>query len=174
MFIKYNGTNVHALPLVTFKDVRIRNKRTGKVRVVQKVDNQQSPREVFSFKPGWNLFPNHVWEQNVNTPSIQKMIKKKTIEFMAHKVTVNQRTSSGKLKKVERVIGQDDKPVKLKYFGELDAVKIVKSTWNRDMLQEWLEEETRYRVKKVISKQVEPLLANTTKEDEDDFADLDT
>jgi hypothetical protein len=175
MFINYKGTNVHALPFVTYKEVRLKNKKTGKVRVIQQVDNSQNPREIHSLKPGWNQFPTHIWKQNEGSPSIQQMLKKKVIELMAVQVEIKQRTPSGKIKKIVKLVGQDDKPVKLKYFNEVDSVKIVKSTFNREMLQEWLDEERRHRVKKVLAKQLEPLLSKTGTEDDDDdegFSDV--
>jgi hypothetical protein len=173
MFIKYNGTNVHALPLISYKAVRLRNKKTGKIRIVQKVDNSQSPQQVHSLRPGWNQFPMNVWKQNESAPSIQHMLKKKIIEVMNTKVNVNVRTTSGKIKKVVKTLGQDDSPVKLKYFDEVSAMKIAKATFNRDMLQEWLDEENRSKVKRVISKQLEPLLATTEKSDDGDFEDFE-
>ncbi|CAM6004899.1 unnamed protein product [Sphagnum balticum] len=53
--------------------------------------------------------------------------------------------STGKVKFVETIIGQDDAEVTLKYFSEKQAIDVVKNTWNRDILQRWLDEEMRHK-----------------------------
>jgi hypothetical protein len=147
------------------------------VRVVQEVNNNQSPREVHALKPGWNQFPSQVWKQNETNPSIQSMIKKKMIEFMDAKVRVRIKTSTGKVKLEMRQVGTDDRPVRLRYFDEKQAIEIAKNTWDREMLQVWLDEETRHRVKKALTKQVEPLLNKGGQDDDDDgdgFEEIET
>lgn len=61
MLIKYNNTNVHALPYV--------NQTAGKQLI-------QSPSDVKWLQPGWNEFPSEVWKQNEKHPQIKKMIEK--------------------------------------------------------------------------------------------------
>lgn len=162
MFIKYNDTNVHALPYVTYRQVRLKNKKTGKVRVANQVNEMQSPQDIKWLRPGWNEFPSSVWEQNKNHPGIQKMLEDGKIEVMAEKVQVK----VGK-KTVTKVVGQDDEEVALKHFAETRAIAVVKGTYNRDILQRWLDEETRHKVKRALTKQIEPLL-NDNKEDDED------
>ena len=160
MFIKYNGTNVHAFPLVTMKTVRLKNKKTKKVRLVQKVDTNQSPQDVFWLRPGWNEFPKQVWEQNKENPGVKKMLKDGKIELMEAVVKTKVRTKAGKLKTVEKAIGQDDAEFRIKKLDEKMALAIIKDTFNREMLQRWLDEETRSRVKRALEKQINPLLPN--------------
>lgn len=162
MMIYYGGKNVHALPHVTTVPVTLRNKKTGKKRTVMRVDTTQSPQDIQWLRPGWNEFPKHVWEQNENHPGVQKMLKDKTIRLMAEKIQIK----SGK-KKITKVVGQDDEEIDLKLFAEARAIEIVKETLNRDILQRWLDEETRHKVKRALTKQIEPLL-NNTKDEEDD------
>jgi MarR-like DNA-binding transcriptional regulator SgrR of sgrS sRNA len=153
MMIKYNETNVHAIP----------NTATGAGHMAQ------GPAEIFSLRPGWNNFPAHVWKQHEKHPQIQKMIRAGKIELMADKVTVTVRSkSTGKTKKVVKLIGQSDEMIKLKYFDEKRAVAIVKGTLNRDMLQEWLDEESRHKVKRAIEKQIKPLLPSEEKAERDE------
>jgi len=169
MFIKYNGTNVHSLPHITYKAVKLRNKRTKKVRTEMRVDNRQSPQDVHWLRPGWNEFPAAIWEQNKEAPSIKAMLKKGLIEVMSFSVKKKVRSKeTGKVKVVEKVLGQDDSEMTLEFFDEKQSIDVVKSTFNRDMLQRWLDEETRHRVKRAITKQLEPLLNNSTKDEDDD------
>lgn len=161
MFIKYNDTNVHALPYVTYRQVRLKNKKTGKARLVKRVDTTQSPQDIQWLRPGWNEFPSHIWEQNKDHPGIKRMIDEGKIEIMSEKIQVKE----GK-KLVTKIIGQTDEEVSLKHFTETRAIAIVKGTLNRDILERWLDEETRHKVKRALKKQVEPLI-NKTSDDED-------
>ena len=52
-------------------------------------------------------------------------------------------------------------------FSAERAAEIVKQTWNRDMLQRWLDEETRHKVKRTLTKQIKPLLNESKDEDND-------
>ena len=88
MLIRYDGTNVHAMPFVAQKAVTLRNKKTGKKRTVMKLDLSQSPQDIPFLRPGWNEFPKHVWEQNRDHPGIKKMIKDKMIQVMSDVVSV--------------------------------------------------------------------------------------
>ena len=162
MFIKYNNTNVHALPYVQMVPITVRNKKTGKKRTVMRIDHSQSPQDIQWLRPGWNEFPSNVWLQNQEHPSIKKMLKEKVIEVMNEKVVVK----NGKAK-VTKIVGLDDSEIDLKVFAEARAIEIVKETLNRDILQRWLDEEMRHKVKRALMKQIEPLL-NNTKEEEDD------
>lgn len=162
MFIKYNQTNLHALPNVTHKAVVLRNKKTGKKRTVMRVDNRQSPQDIKWLRPGWNEFPKAIWDQNKDHPGIKKMLKDKTIEIMSDTVVVKQGRKS-----LKKVVGQDDEEVSLHLFSEARSIEIVKGTLNRDILQRWIDEETRHKVKRALTKQIKPLL-NDKKDDEDD------
>lgn len=162
MLIRYDGTNVHAMPFVAQKAVTLRNKKTGKKRTVMKLDLSQSPQDIPFLRPGWNEFPKHVWEQNRDHPGIKKMIKDKMIQVMSDVVSVK----VGK-KTIKLAIGQDDKELSLQDFSAERAAEIVKQTWNRDMLQRWLDEETRHKVKRTLTKQIKPLLNESKDEDND-------
>jgi hypothetical protein len=159
MMIKYNNNNVHAMPFVTQKVVTVKNKSTGKKRQVTRANYNLSPSDIPFLRPGWNEFPRQVWEQNKNHPGIQKMLEEKKIELMNDVVQVK----VGK-KTVEKIIGQDDEEITLKYFSDSRAVEIVKGTLNRDILQRWMDEETRHKVKRAITKQIEPLLNKPEKD----------
>lgn len=162
MFIKYTGTNVLALPHVT-------KIATGDKKLMQ------SPSDVKWFRPGWNNFPKAVWDQNADHPQIRKLIKKGVLVLFCEKAKVkvlNKKT--GRTKFVTKEVGMDDKPIKLRYFDEKLALKIVKETWDRDLLQMWDDDERRHKVKRALRKQIEPLLASKEDDaDEDDFDDED-
>ena len=161
MFIKYNETNIHAIPHIKTKQVRLKNRKTGKVRIEDRIDGAQSPQDIKWLRPGWNEFPREVWEQNKKSPVLMQMIKDKKIEVMNETVVVTE----GK-KKVKKVVGQDDEEVSLRLFSETRALEIVKDTLNRDMLQRWMDEETRHKVKRMLAKQIKPLLNNTKSDEE--------
>ena len=137
MMIKYNGTNVHALGHM------------------QPEANRQAmgPPDISFLRPGWNEFPKTIWAQYQEHPDIKKMLKKGKLEVMAEKVVVNKGA-----KKVTKVIGQDDKKIKLMELPEAKALQVAKGTFDRDLLQRWLDEETRHLVKRALTKQIEPLL----------------
>lgn len=156
MFINYTGTNVHALPQVNVANPML-----------------QSPQDVKWLRPGWNEFPKAVWDQNKSNPNVQKMLKKGIIKLLEYTATVKVKTKTGKIKLVKKAIGLDDSPVKLKYFDEKTAVTIAKNTYDRDLLQRWDDEETRHKVKKVLRKQIEPLMSSKDDEDEDDYGGVD-
>lgn len=165
MFIRYNETNCHAFGHINaeaLKSLKTPSKRGAKPII-------QSPQDVVWLRPGWNEFPKEVWDQNKDHPVVKKMLKRGKIELMSYKTKVKVRGANGKLKLVERLVGADDKPVRLKYFDDKLSIKIVKQTLNRDMLQRWLDEERRHIVKKALRKQLKPLLPN--KEDDDDDND---
>jgi hypothetical protein len=162
MMIKWNESRLHAIPYVSMKAVTLKNKKTGKKRTEMRVDGSQSPQDIKWLRPGWNEFPRHIWEQNKNHPQLMKFMKEKTIELMDDVVTIKE----GK-KKIVKHVGQDDEEVSLKWFTDSRAIEIVKGTLNREILQRWMDEETRHKVKRALTKQIEPLL-NPQKKDEDD------
>lgn len=166
MFIQYNNTNVHALPYLQYKTVRVKNKKTGKVKMVQKISTNQSPQDIQWLKPGWNEFPKAVWDQNKDHPQIKKMIAKGKIVVMNETVTI---TQAGK--KVKKLVGQTDESVKLKWFDPTRAKEIVKKTLDREILQRWLDAETRSPVKRALEKQIKPLISQPKDEDEGDEDD---
>lgn len=158
MYIKYNGTNVHALTYSSETDLKM----------------NQSPQEVVGLLPGWNEFPKKIWEQNKNAPSIQKMLKKGTIELMEDKVTVRMKDKkTGKVKAVKKVVGTDDRKIKLTWFDVARAVEIAKNTYHRDTLQRYLDEENRHPVKRALEKQIKPLLNDEAPDADEDWEDVD-
>jgi hypothetical protein len=167
MFIKYSGTNCHAMGNINKASLAAMKTPGREAKALI-----QSPQDVKWLRPGWNEFSTECWDQNKNHPQIVKMIKKNIIEIMNHTAKVKVRDKKGKVKLVQRLIGQDDRPVRLTYFDEKSAVKIAKETWNRELLQRWLDEERRHKVAKVLRKQIEPLL-NKSSDDDDDEDDDD-
>lgn len=163
MFIKYNEKNVHALPHMKMTTKRLRNRKTGKVRTIQVVDSNLAPNDIKWLRPGWNEFPKDTWDQNKNNPGILKMLKAGKIEVLEEKVSFYE----GR-KKITKVVGIDDEQVVLQQFPEPRAIKIAKETWDRGILQRWLDEETRHKVKRVLEKQIKPLLSSESEEKEDD------
>lgn len=166
MFIHYKDTNVHALPHITYREKRLKNRHTGKVRVVQQIDTNQSPQDIKWLQPGWNEFPKAVWDQNKDNPQIQLMLKRGKIVVMEEKVSI---LKGGK--RVTKVVGQVDEEVRLRWFDEKRALAIVADTYNREILTRWMDEETRTRVKKKLTKQLEPLLSKADDDDRDDDQD---
>jgi hypothetical protein len=128
MFIKYTKPNNHAL-----------SNLKGDVIAV--------------LRPGWNEFPSEIFEINKNDPEIKGMIADGHIEFLDAKVT----SMEGR-KKVTKVIGADDSEVHVKDLDEKKAIEVIKSTYNRDLLQRWIDEENRSKVKLAIDAQLKPLL----------------
>lgn len=135
MFIKYSGTNIHAL---------------GHIDDSKSVAS--GPKAIHWFRPGWNEFPQAIWKMYENHPDILKMIQDKKLELLNEKVT----TTKGK-KKTILTVGMDDKPIDLKDFSEARAIAIVKDVFNRDILQRWLDEDTRHKVKRALEIQIKPL-----------------
>lgn len=162
MFIKYDDTNVHAIPHVKMVEKKLRNKKTGAVRTEMRMSPDLAPQEIKWLRPGWNEFPKDVWDQNKDHPGIKKMLASGKIELLAEKVTVTE----GR-KKITKVIGMDDEEVSIKLFSEARAIEIVKDTLNRDILQRWMDEENRSKVKRAIDKQIKPLLSTKSQEDDE-------
>lgn len=162
MFIHYKDTNVHALPYITYKTKRFKNKKTGKVTVKQVLDLTQSPQDIKWLRPGWNEFPSNIWEQNKENPGIKAMIAKGMIEIFDPK--------KAGMKK-GKTLGPDAE-IHLTDLAEPAALKIAKQTWDRDLLQRWVDEETRHKVKRALLKQIEPLLPSEKSKDDDDGDDV--
>lgn len=137
MFIKYNGKNIHALGHIDEDPKKV----------------VSGPQAIHWFRPGWNEFPSNIWKMYEKHPEIVKMLEDKKIELLNEKTTVQK----GK-KKVTVHLGMNDEPIELKDFSEQVAIKIVKETYNRDMLQRWEDEENRHKVKRALVEQIKPLL----------------
>lgn len=138
MFIKYNRPNVHMLPGgIDFKSIH-------------------------RLMPGWNEFPSEVWKKLTEHPQIKRFVDEGIIEFLEEKKV----EKKGK-KQVVKMIGTDDSPIDLKDLTEAKAIKIVKETHRRELLQRWRDAETRTKVKRALTKQLKPLL-NTKSEDDED------
>lgn len=153
MFIQYKDTNVHAMPQLAYRPVRVKNKKTGKARMVDKLVTDQAPQDVFWLRPGWNEFPKKIWDQNSTHPQIVRMMKRKKIVLLTDTVEVKK---GGK--KVKLQVGLTDVPIRLRWFDAKRAIEILKNTLNRDLLQRWLDEETRSPVKRALEAQIKPLL----------------
>lgn len=105
-------------------------------------------KEIHCLSPGWNNFPTHIWSMYESHPDIVKMIKDGDVEIMDKVVKEGKKT---------RVVGADDKPVELTDFSEDEAVKIVASTFKREMLQNWLDGDNRSKVRRALEKQIDKL-----------------
>ena len=103
--------------------------------------------EIAVLRPGWNEFPSHIWNKHEGDKQLKKLIEDGEIEFL--KVT-----SLGKGKKKEA--GQDAE-LHIKDLDETKAIGITKSTFNRDMLQRWIDEENRSKVKRALEKQMQTI-----------------
>jgi hypothetical protein len=129
MMIKYNGVNIHAM--ADFKGAM----------------------SIHGLRPGWNEFPQHVWEQNKDNDTIKKFLEDGTIELMAEKVVVQE----GK-KKTTKILGIDDNELRLTELPEHKAIKVAKDTFNREILQRWIDEETRHKVKRALVDQLDSVV----------------
>lgn len=90
---------------------------------------------------------------------------------------VKERLESGMLEIIQRPKVEGDEPTGdngdegAKSLGELnapDAKKLVKETYNTELLREWAEEETRSGVSKIIAAQLEEIEKEREGEDEDE------
>jgi hypothetical protein len=104
-------------------------------------------------RPGWNEFPSEIFNVHKDDSEIKGMIADGTIKFLKEKVV----TMEGR-KKVTKTVGEDDSELHVKDLDEKKAIEVIKATFNRDMLQRWMDEETRSRVKRAIDAQIKPLL----------------
>ena len=147
MLIRYNGTNIHALGHLGSPGAAA----------------TQAPMSIHPLRPGWNEFPKEVWDQYQNDPEIQKWIKEGKLELMAEKVVVK----DGR-KKSTKIIGTTDDELNIMDLPEAKAIEVVKATYNREMLQRWIDEENRHKVKRVLTKQIEPLLNSESNDDDDE------
>lgn len=112
-----------------------------------------TPKEIKWLRPGWNEFPSNIWKMHENDPEIVGMVESKKIELMNIVVV------EGKGKK--RVFGQGDDELHIVKIPDATAISIVKDTLNREMLQRWLDEETRSKVKRALEAQIKPLLPDS-------------
>lgn len=127
MFIKYTKANLHTLAT-------------------------HDGKELAHLRPGWNEFPSRVWDENKNDAEIKRMIEDGDIVLMEDRVE----QKVGK-KKIVKIIGKTDEPVALKDLDEKRAIEVAGETFNLDMLQRWMDEETRHKVKRAIDKQVKAI-----------------
>jgi hypothetical protein len=133
MFIKYSKSNLHVM-------------------------SSHDGKEVYWLKPGWNEFPLHIWDAHKDHPETLRLMGEGSIEISQDKVSlVNPR---GKKEVVS--LGKTDQPVRLKDLDERRAIEIVGSTFDRGILQRWLDEENRSKVKRAVEKQLKPLLNDGT------------
>lgn len=165
MMIKYNGTNVHALPDLRYVEKRIKNKKTGKVRIVRTVDINQTPQDVHWLRPGWNQFPARVFEQHREHPAIKSMIEKGTIEFLPADL------KNAKGKTVKLAAATTDAEFNLADVNEKSAIEIGKATFDRELLQRWIDEESRPKVRRALEKHFDKTFG--TKKDMPDDEDGD-
>lgn len=103
-------------------------------------------KEIYNLRPGWNEFPARIWKQYETHPDIKQMLSARDIELMKYKP------------KKGKAIGLDDSELHLTDLKDDDAISVASSTFSRPMLQRWLDEETRHKVKRVVEKQLTPLL----------------
>lgn len=139
MLIKYNKANVHTL---TTSD--------GKGSMW--------------LKPGINEFPDHIWNENKAHPHVVDMMNNNEIElFKEEDVGIKPK---GKVQKDQpRYLGQGDQPVRLCDIpDDKSAIEIVKATYDKNLLQRWMDEETRSKVKRELDKQLKSVMEERTSE----------
>lgn len=108
-------------------------------------------KEIKWLNPGWNDFPNRIWEQNKDSPLIKRYLAEGVLSIFNEKVT----SMVGK-KKVKTDIGMATTRLKLSDLPEALAIKVVKESYERSMLTRWLNVETRPKVKKYLETQLAP------------------
>lgn len=113
-------------------------------------------KELVWLSPGMNEFPSHIWKIHEKDKEIVKMLDDKIIELFEAKVTY--RNDDGK--KVTKIIGKDDEPLDLKLLDEKKAIEVVKSTYKKNILERWNDEEFRHKVKRELEKQMKALFSD--------------
>lgn len=133
MFLKYNKPNNHVLS--TFG--------AG-------VGGVMAQPDIKVIRPGWQEFPKHIFDMHQNDPHMISMIKDGTIEIseMAVKEKVGKKTATVEL-------GKSDAEVHLtKIPDEKKCIEIVNGTFDRGLLQRWIDEENRSKVKRALEKRM--------------------
>lgn len=113
---------------------------------------------IASLRPGWNEFPMALFKANENDSEVCAWIKSGKLAFL----------SKGYGKKAKPLHRFDDEELHLSELEADQALEVVKETYNRAMLQRWLDEETRHRVKRAVDKQLRKV--NNGGEEEDQSA----
>lgn len=102
-------------------------------------------------QPGWNEFPDRIWDLHSKDKEILQMIEDGHLEFKTETV--------GKGKKAKTTfLGEGDKEVRLMDMDdEKKIVEIIKGTFNEKLLVRWLDEENRHKVKRALDAQIKSL-----------------
>lgn len=150
MFLKYNKPNRHLIPY--YSDSQKKQKEKG----------LNIPYSLLALNPGWNNVPKAVWDSIKDHKQIKAFLDDEVMEIMNEEVEVYHGEE-----KIVKHIGVDDEPVKLLDLSESKAIKIAKDTHNLELLEQWHDEETRSKVKKVLAKQVKLYQPGSQEERED-------
>lgn len=106
--------------------------------------------EIFSLRPGWQEFPKGVFEAHLEDPEVQQLIKDKHIVISD---VVIQEKQGKKTVKVE--LGKADVEVHLVAIKEeKKCLEIIAGTFNRELLQRWIDEENRSKIKRALEKRM--------------------
>jgi hypothetical protein len=105
--------------------------------------------DLFVLRPGWNEFPAEIFELHKNDPEIKAWIKSGDIVISDVKVGAGKKAID---------LGAQDVEVHLAEIkDEKKCIEIVNGTFNRDLLQRWIDEETRSKVKRALSARMKDL-----------------
>ena len=136
MFIQYNRPNNHVLTSYT------PGLAPGGVMAMP---------EQHVLRPGWQEFPKRMYDLYKDDPEMKAMVK-------SGAVVISDVIIAGEGKKAPKVaLGQADVEVQLTKIEEKKAQEIVAGTFNRELLQRWLDEENRSKVKRALEKRMKDL-----------------
>ena len=104
-------------------------------------------KDFFHLKPGINIVPNNVYEKALKN--------KRTADDIKNKM------DSGLIVQVSDLEDDVNKPAIVKIKSIEQTEKIIKRTYDPYMLQEWLENESRVKIKRTIKSQIELIKKRT-------------
>ena len=140
MFVQYNRPNNHVLS----------------THGVMAANGVMTQPDIAVLRPGWQEFPKHIFDMHKDEPSFKKL--------MAEGVIVVSDAAMGTGKKAVKV-GQADVEVHLSEIkDEKKCIEIVNGTFDRELFQRWLDEETRSKVKRAISARIKELYGKKDEE----------
>lgn len=129
MFLQYNRPNNHVLST------------HGSM-----VGGVMAQPEIHVLRPGWQEFPKHIYDMHKDDKMFKEMVKKGDIVVSDVKVGAGKKAVA---------LAEADVEVHLSEIkDEKKCIEIVKGTFNRELLQRWLDEETRSKVKRAINERV--------------------
>lgn len=113
--------------------------------------------EVVLLVPGQNEIPADKWARVSKHPDIVKMLKATIIDPKVGKVPVLEVLAQGKGKTVDDSGNEEGGETGLSSMNATNAVKLVKETFNTQVLKTWLEDESRVKVVAAIEKKLKEI-----------------